>query len=342
MQQPLRTLRHKIILSLVVILILSLIFAMKPTNNFKFNNLDKNIKPKSFASVIKWLATEPKPKWPQYVNVDSYDIPPPLVKDRVRVSYVGHVTFLIQVDGVNILTDPVWSEYASPFTFAGPKRIIAPGVKLADLPKIDVIVLSHNHYDHMDLATLRDIHKRDQPVIYTSLGNDLIIHKAIKDAKIVTMNWGETREYDDNIKLGLEPAQHWSARGLFDKNDALWGTFLIETSLGHICFIGDSGYNKAMFQNIASKYPNILLSLVPIGAFEPRWFMKDVHMNPEEAVLTHLDLQSKWSIASHFDVFPLAGEEYGQAAMEMATAMAKYGITSDVFKTPKVGQAEFY
>ncbi|MEG8229563.1 MBL fold metallo-hydrolase [Candidatus Rickettsia tasmanensis] len=207
-----------------------------------------------------------------------------------------------------MLTDPVWSERVNPFTFAGLKRVVKPGINFTDLPKIDVMLISHNHYDHLDIRTIKDLWVRDKPKIITPLMNDVIIKKHITDAEIVTLGWGESYkeqeiqlnsksfqedEIKGDVEFYLKPTQHWSARGIFDKNKALWGTFIIKTKIGDICFIGDSGYNDTLFKEIGKKH-NILISLIPIGAYEPRWFMKPVHMHPEEAVFTHLDLSAKY------------------------------------------------
>jgi len=302
-----------------------------------FYNLDPNIKPKNVLNILKWKLTSKRSKWLPLLDFHSTDKPPEKMVDdeKVRVTYVGHVTFLIQIKGMNILTDPVWSDRASPFTFAGPRRVVNPGINFADLPKIDFILVSHNHYDHLDIKTIKDLWLRDAPKIITPLKNDLTIKKHIKDAEIITLGWGESYK-NQNIEYCLEPAQHWSARGIFDKNQALWGTFVIKTNMGDICFIGDSGYNASIFKEIGKKY-NILLSLIPIGAYEPRWFMKPVHMNPEEAVLTHLDLRSKFSIASHFDIFQLADEAFNQAPLELQQAMKEHDILKDEFIIPKVG-----
>lgn len=304
-----------------------------------FHNLDPNIKPKNLLDILKWKRTSKRLQWPILSELISTDIPPKKIAndENIRVSYVGHVTFLIQMKGLNILTDPVWSDMVSPFTFAGPKRVVKPGINFADLPKIDFILISHNHYDHLDIRTVKDLWLRDKPKIITPLMNDLIIKKYIKDADIVTLGWGESyKEQETGAEFCLESAQHWSARGIFDKNKALWGTFIIKTNIGDICFIGDSGYNINIFKEIGKKY-NILLSLIPIGAYEPRWFMKPVHMNPEEAVLTHLDLHSKFSIASHFDVFQLADEAFNAAPLELQQAMKKYNIPENKFIIPKIG-----
>ncbi|MCC8406764.1 MAG: MBL fold metallo-hydrolase [Rickettsia endosymbiont of Sceptobius lativentris] len=343
-----------------------------------FFNIDPNIKPKTLLDILKWKITSKRPKWPTTLPLTSIDIPPQKItsnkntqlnldcfrqdefkdesaqrtlvrehrripqnslvssnqNDAVRISYIGHVTFLIQIDGLNILTDPVWSERVSPFTFAGPKRVVKPGINFTDLPKIDIILVSHNHYDHLDIRTIKDLWIRDKTKIITPLMNDVIIKKHISDAEIITLGWGESYK-EQNIYL--EPAQHWSARGIFDKNKALWGTFIIKTKIGDICFIGDSGYNDTLFKEIGKKH-NILISLIPIGAYEPRWFMKPVHMNPEEAVFTHLDLNSKYSIASHFDVFQLADEAFNAAPLELRQAMKKHNIDENKFIIPEIGK----
>ncbi|MDE8611908.1 MBL fold metallo-hydrolase [Rickettsia felis] len=301
-----------------------------------FFNIDPNIKPKTLLDILKWKITSKRPKWPTLLPLTSTDIPPQKITDNetIRVTYVRHVTFLIQIDGLNILTDPVWSERVSPFTFAGPKRVVKPGINFTDLPKIDIILVSHNHYDHLDIRTIKDLWIRDKPKIITPLMNDVIIKKHIPNAEIITLGWGESYK-EQNIYL--EPAQHWSARGIFDKNKALWGTFIIKTNIGDICFIGDSGYNDTLFKEIGKKH-NILISLIPIGAYEPRWFMKPVHMNPEEAVFTHLDLNSKYSIASHFDVFQLADEAFDAAPLELRQAMKKHNIDENKFIIPEIGK----
>ena len=211
------------------------------------------------------------------------------------------------------------------------KRVVKPGINFTDLPKIDIIVVSHNHYDHLDIRTIKDLWIRDKPKIITPLMNDVIIKKHITDAEIITLGWGES--YKNITEICLESAQHWSARGIFDKNKALWGTFIIKTKMGDICFIGDSGYNDTLFKEIGKKH-NILISLIPIGAYEPRWFMKPVHMNPEEAIFTHLDLGSKYSIASHFDVFQLADEAFNSAPLEARQAMKKHNIDETKFIIP--------
>ena len=305
-----------------------------------FHNLNASIKPKGFADILKWKLSSKQPKWPKLVPLATSDVPPVRVEgDEIRVSFVGHVSFLIQTKSLNILTDPVWSLRTSPFSFAGPKRVTPPGIKFEDLPKIDIVLISHNHYDHLDIATVKKLWLRDRPHIITPLMNDKVLQANIAGIEVTTLNWSEKVSITDDIEIALEPAQHWSARGLFDRNIALWGTFLINLPKGTICFIGDTGYSKEVFETIGNKYENILLSLIPMGAFEPRWFMQDVHINPEEAVLIHQHLNSKYSIGSHFETFQLADDAYDQARSELEAARIKYKISPDTFIVPNIGGA---
>lgn len=172
-----------------------------------FYNLDPNIKPKNLLDILKWKMTSKKSEWLPLSQSVTTDIPPITNDKNIRVTYVGHVTFLIQVQGLNILTDPVWSERTSPFIFAGPKRVVKPGIDFVDLPKIDFILISHNHYDHLDIKTIKDLWLRDNPKIITPLKNDVIIKKYIKDAEIITLGWGESYK-NQNVEYCLEPAQH--------------------------------------------------------------------------------------------------------------------------------------
>lgn len=304
-----------------------------------FNNLNPNCKPKSFKDLLKWKLTVRNPKWPRKILIENYDMPPPIITEpnKIRVTWIGQATFLIQIDGFNILTDPIWSKRASPFKYFGPKRVMDPGIKLNNLPKIDIILISHNHYDHLDLNTIKFIWQRNQPRIITPLMNDAII----KNISVHTLDWQENIIINSSLSIHLEPSQHWSARGLFDRNRALWGNFIIKTKNYDICFIGDSGYSEQLYKDTGAKY-NIFLSIIPIGAFEPRWFMRDMHMTPEEAVLTHKDLKSKYSIASHFQTFQLGSESYLQAPTEFNYALEKYQITHNNFILPKCGQAYWF
>ncbi len=286
-----------------------------------FQNLNPLAKPQGLFHVIRWFLTSKRGVWPSKKIPIKQDIPQER-SEHLRITYIGHVTFLIQYQGINILTDPVFSERAG---WMGPKRATDVGILLENLPKIDIILVSHNHYDHMDIGTLNTLYKKDFPKIIMPLKNDRYFKPCI------TLDWGQFYNFNSECRIHLEPAQHWSRRGIFDKNKSLWGTFIIEIQDKKICFIGDSGYDSELFKDIGNKH-DIFMSLIPIGAYAPRWFMKSVHLNPEDAVLVHQDLKTHHSIASHFDVFPLGDEGFGEAP-KILEKIKPYS-----FKIPKIGE----
>lgn len=265
--------------------------------------------------VLRWHFQRPKNNWPLSVP-NLYDDRPPttITGQEIRISFIGHVTLLFQTQGLNILTDPVWSKRVSPFSFIGPCRIHQPGISFEHLPPIDVIWISHNHYDHMDIATLKKIWKRDRPRIITPLGNDTILKRAGINAEAYDLE--HSVPLNSKVTLHLEPMLHWSARGLFDKNKALWAAMVLETPTGYLYFVGDSGYSP-YFRQAQEKYKQFKAAFLPIGAYEPRWFMQHVHMNPFEALQAQEDLGAPLMIPTHYDVFPLADEGYKQALSQL-------------------------
>src|SRR5438445_5989852 len=230
--------------------------------------------------MVPRMLVTPRTPWPSVVPVVPQR-PPTAGPDDVIVTFVGHATFLIQVAGINVLIDPVYAERASPVTFAGPRRVRAPGVRFDDLPSIAVVLLSHNHYDHCDPGTLRARERRFHPQVVTPIGTGRPLRPAgIGHVEAVAW-WQKAGEAP--LPTTLTPAQHFSSRRMFARNGALWGGFLIEALGRRILFVGDSGYGPH-FREIAARLGPIDLALLPIGAYEPRWFMQDIHMNPVEAV----------------------------------------------------------
>lgn len=286
----------------------------------------------NFWSFLKWKFNNNSASWPNRIDVVKYDTPPQRVLgDALRISNVGHVTFLIQTQGLNILTDPVWAERASPFSFMGPKRVINPGIQFEDLPPIDVVWISHNHYDHMDLFTIKKLWESHKPRIITPLGNDSTIHAYDKKIEVETYDWGDEVYMSNNVKFHLTPMQHWSARGLFDQNKALWAALTIETKGGNIYFIGDSGYGRGRyFKKDKERFGKFRAAMIPMGAYEPRWFMDYAHMNPDEMLKAYNDLGKPYTVPSHYDVFQLTDEGFGEAKLELEQAMKKQGIGSKV------------
>jgi L-ascorbate metabolism protein UlaG (beta-lactamase superfamily) len=309
-------------------------------NGKKFFNPGLTSK-KSFSDFLKWRMTSKPVAWPTWVeNTVVPRLPERIDKGEAQLTFINHMTFLIQMRGLNLITDPVFSERASPVQWAGPKRVRAPGIALDKLPKIDVVLLSHNHYDHMDLISLKFLSDHHRPLIIVPLGNRKILAPA-GISNVVELDWWQTYELtglnSELAKITLVPAQHWSARGLFDRNEALWGGFVTQFESLRIYFAGDTGYG-AFFKEVAQRTGPFDASLLPIGAYEPRWFMKDHHMNPDEAVMAHLDIQSDLSFATHFGTFQLTDEGIDDPPTALARAMKERGISATHFIVPEVGQ----
>jgi L-ascorbate metabolism protein UlaG (beta-lactamase superfamily) len=240
--------------------------------------------------------------------------------------------------GLNILTDPLFSSRASPAQWAGPKRVRAPGVAVRDLPPIDIILLSHNHYDHMDLPALRQIARHHQPHVVTPLGNARHIRKSCLSFQIDELDWGQDVS-SGSFRITLTPALHWSKRTLFDANRALWGAFVIKTPGGVIYFAGDTGYGEGQtFRDVRNRFGPPRLSLLPIGAYEPRWFMKPQHMNPDEAVQAHLDLGSQTSLAIHHGTVQLTDEAIDAPVKALSEAMSSRSLQPARFLVTDIGE----
>jgi L-ascorbate metabolism protein UlaG (beta-lactamase superfamily) len=303
----------------------------------RFYNQDVDILPKSLSEVLKWKLTSQSHQWPEAV-VGQKDQPPSNVANsHIRISSVGHATFLLQFENQNILTDPVWSQRASPLKWAGPKRVTPPGIDFDKLPKIDIVLISHNHYDHLDVDTIKKLWSHSRPIFIVPLGNQRLIKKALPEATVYDLDWYEQKQIGSLVVHAI-PSQHWSSRTVIDVNQNLWAGFIVESKQAQICFIGDSGYSQKMFREIGDKFNNIVFAIVPIGSYEPRWFMKPVHMNPHEALLAYQDMRAKFFIPSHFAVFKLSDEGYQTQLDDYAAAIAKLGIDKASIFTLMPGQ----
>lgn len=294
--------------------------------------------PGRFGDFLKWRLTADRGPWPESVPVTPTVPPERVIGDELRVTYVGHATVLLQTGGLNILTDPVWSDRASPLSFAGPRRVAAPGVRFEDLPPIDLILVSHNHYDHLDLPTLKRLRQAFDPLVLTPLGNDAIILDAVPDMRVRTLDWGQEMSMAEGARIALEPMQHWSARGLFDRMEALWGAFVIETRGGNVYFLGDGGYARNLSEDVKAKYGPPRLSILPVGAYEPRWFMAYAHMTPGEAVDTFVDLGAEAAMGTQHEVFAMADEAYAAPRRDLERALVDRGIDPSHFLLPRVGE----
>ena len=265
--------------------------------------------------------------------------PPPerVGPGELRVTFINHATTLIQLDGINLLTDPVWSERASPFSFIGPRRRHAPGLALAELPPINFVLVSHNHYDHTDIPTLNALAKKHDPEFVVGLGNRAML-KRHGIERIRELDWGEAFDVEP-ISIIAERCRHFSGRGFVDRQRNLWVSFLIASPGGGVYFAGDTSYG-AHFVETAETFGPIRLAILPIGAYEPQWLMGPVHLNPAEAVRAHRELGAFRSLAMHYGTFRLSEEGQDKPVDDLRNAMATFGITDEIFGLLSPGEAE--
>ena len=296
--------------------------------------------PKGFRALIKWQLNGEKRKWPSQYPSPYRDTPPPRVEgEAVRVSYVGHATMLVQTAGLNLLFDPVWSERASPVSFAGPKRVNPPGIAFEDLPPIDAVLISHNHYDHLDVAAIKRLQDDHKPLFVTPLGNDFILNDALDGLNITTGDWGDVVELSDTVSLTFEPAHHWSARGITDRRNALWAAFVIKGPGGVIYHVGDTGFHEGRnYKAMREKHGPPRLAILPFGAYEPRDFMRYQHQNPDEAVQGHLLCGAAHTLGHHWGTFQLTDESIEEQIADLDAARSRHGVADDVFRRLQPGE----
>jgi L-ascorbate metabolism protein UlaG (beta-lactamase superfamily) len=290
----------------------------------KFHNFG-NVRAKGLIDVIRWMATRKRGKWQRDVTNGHMQALPSNVEHDIRVTFINHTTFLIQTAGVNILLDPIYSERASPFSWIGPRRIRTPGIGLQHLPKIDYVILSHNHYDHLDLPTLKILDTKDKPSYVVPLGVDALLKK--HDLQNVReLDWWQISSLSEGLSIQSVPAQHFSGRGTLDRDKTLWCGYVIRGPVGSLYFAGDTGYHEELFKIIGVRSGSIDLAIIPIGAFKPEWFMSPIHCTPEQAVQIHLDVNSRQSIASHFGTFPLGDDSQADPLVALDAACKKNNL----------------
>jgi L-ascorbate metabolism protein UlaG (beta-lactamase superfamily) len=298
--------------------------------------------PKPLRDLLRWQFDRDRRRasWPNWAPSPFSDIPPPRVDGgKVRLSFVGHVSWLVQTAGLNILVDPVWSMRVSPFAWAGPRRHNDPGIAFEALPEIDVVLVSHGHYDHLDIATVSRLARQFSPRVITPLGNDLAMQAADATIKAESFDWHDRVVLSDEVAVTLVPTRHWSARGLFDRNRALWASFVLETPAGNIYIVCDSGYGEGEhFRRVAEAHGPLRLAILPIGAYEPRWFMRDQHMNPSDAVRALCDCGAEQALAHHHGTFQLTDEAIDAPVLALAAALDEAGIPRERFAALQPGQ----
>lgn len=300
--------------------------------------------PRGRRDLLRWMIDRSwrgqRAKWPARAPSPYADRPPPRVDGAgLRVSYIGHASFLIQTAGCNILLDPVWSERASPFGFIGPRRVNDPGIAFADLPPIDVVLVTHGHYDHLDLTTLARLAGTHRPRVITPLGNDAIMRDHDPAIAAESFDWGDRVDIGGGVAVTLLPTRHWSARNLSDRNMSLWASFVISGPAGAIYFVGDSSYGDGeIFHHVRERHGPLRLALLPIGAYEPRWFMQDQHMNPAESVQAFRDCGADIALGHHYGTFQLTDEAIDAPPTALAEALATAAISTGRFRTLRPGE----
>lgn len=293
---------------------------------------------RGLLDVLRWKLTSRAAPWPEWVEVATRPPPPTPTDDAIAATWINHSTFLLQTARGNLLTDPVFSERVSPFARVGPRRHHAPGVALGALPRIAVVLLSHDHYDHCDAATLRQLARDHQPVFIAPLGHRALL-ASFGAQRIVELDWWETHAPWAGATLTLTPAQHWSRRTAFGKNRRLWGGYFFEHAQRRVWFAGDSAYDRERFQEIGRRCGAPDLALIPIGAYEPRWFMRTAHMDPAEAVQTHRDVAARRSVAMHWGTFQLTDEAREAPVQALEAARLAAGLDPGAFQVLAPGES---
>lgn len=294
---------------------------------------------RSFADLPRWW-------WQQFrgsATAWPRSIPPPppvrlperVPESQVAITFIGHATFLLQFPGFTVLTDPVFASRAGPLNLLGPARVSPPALRLGELPRVDLVLLSHNHYDHLDLTALRWLSRHRQPRIIVPLGLKAWLG-ARGVANVVELDWWDSAWAREDLEVVCTPAQHWSSRSPLDRCLTLWGGFWLRTPGGSLYFAGDTGWGPH-FAAIQARLGSPAVSLLPIGAYEPRWFMEAVHMNPAEALNAHLALGSAFSVAMHHGTFRLTDEGIDAPARDLAAARQQRAVPEHAFVVPAIG-----
>tara|TARA_A100001015_G_scaffold4782_1_gene6080 strand:+ start:347 stop:1333 length:987 start_codon:yes stop_codon:yes gene_type:complete len=315
-------------------LVITFLYASS-VNAQTYKNTNDQQNGKTFGQLMTWVFDGEK--GPKRVEIETSTQWQELAPDQKNYAvWIGHATYLINNGDINILTDPIFSKRASPLGFAGPKRMISAVMSLSDLPKIDLVVVSHNHYDHLDIWSLKKLNKLNPRTIFlVPIGDGKkLIRAGIKN--VHEMNWWDEFSHSETT-FNFTPVQHWSKRGLFDRNKSLWGGWFFQTKDLALYHAGDTGYSsdfKTTYERLGA--PDY--SFIPIGAYDPRWFMKDSHVNPEEAVQIAIDLKTPRSFGMHWGTFILTDEPVLEPPARLKETLKEQNLAPDFFISPKPGE----
>ncbi|MDF2868241.1 MAG: twin-arginine translocation pathway signal [Gammaproteobacteria bacterium] len=304
----------------------------------QFYNLEKTTK--TVRNFLKWQFQRKLGPWPNWIDLPSFPLPPQKVDtDELLVTFINHATVLIQTAGLNILTDPIWSKRCSPISWLGPKRVHNPGIALADLPPIDIALISHDHYDHLDIPTLKKLQQHSKPKFIAGLGINPVLQANGRELSSTDLDWWQELTLANGVKITFVPARHWSARSPLNSNTTLWGGFVISTPHHKVYYSGDTAMGRH-FQLIQQHFEELSLAILPIGAYEPRWFMDNAHINPEEALIAYQTLNARYGLGVHHNTFAhLADEAYDQPLSDLSLAKEKLKLSSKQFRTLLPGES---
>ena len=282
--------------------------------------------------VLRWQFNRQRTPWPRWVEISPSPLPATPQDGGVAATWVNHSTFLLQTSQGSLLTDPVFSDRVGPVSWAGPRRVHAPGVAFGALPRIDVVLLSHDHYDHCDLPSLHRLAREHQPLFIAPLGHRALLAGA-GATRIIELDWWQTHQPWAGFTVTLTPTQHWSRRTPFDTNASLWGGYMVERAADTAAawryfFPGDTGYSND-FKEIRHRLGAVDFLALPIGAYLPRDFMKSMHVNPADAVQLMLDLQARQAFGVHWGTFKLTQESFDQPPIDLALALKNHGLDAD-------------
>lgn len=292
------------------------------------------------SDLLRYFFTRQRGEWERDMDIVPGAAPPERVGDgELLLTFINHATVLIQADGVNVLTDPIWSRRASPVPWAGPRRYRPPGIAFEDLPPIDVVVISHNHYDHFDLPTLHRLQSAHDPHFVVPAGDDIVLARH-GIAQVTALDWWQEARLPNGCALAAVPVKHWSGRRVLpsDRNLSLWAGYVVHTAAGPVYFAGDTGYDTHFAETRAAFGP-MRAALLPIGAYLPRWLTEYQHIDPQEAVVAHQDLQAAFSLGIHYGSFEMAADGMRQPIEDLHKAREHHGLDASVFPAGEEGRA---